>query len=225
MYSRMMRRTKTRIARLVILVSSTSTIALWSLSIIAVTNRYDKQFDVLLSKGQLTIRIATGDVSFYSDEFGLEHNIDYLLANRDLRVRDISIGPPIVFLNLHETPYWRQDFAKPAWLLDSYFWKSRSFGLGLPKINSSMTPVSPWQFDFSTKTGLVWKADVPLGWATVLVLLTSIFIWRRTRPYPPGHCPECNYDLTDNISGVCPECGNASTVCGDEYCLSSRNEQ
>jgi hypothetical protein len=22
-----------------------------------------------------------------------------------------------------------------------------------------------------------------------------------------GHCPRCNYDLTGNVSGVCPECG------------------
>jgi hypothetical protein len=25
-----------------------------------------------------------------------------------------------------------------------------------------------------------------------------------------GHCPRCNYDLTGNVSGVCPECGNRS---------------
>lgn len=25
--------------------------------------------------------------------------------------------------------------------------------------------------------------------------------------YPPGHCQTCGYDLTGNLSGVCPECG------------------
>jgi len=25
--------------------------------------------------------------------------------------------------------------------------------------------------------------------------------------YRPGHCKECDYDLTGNVSGVCPECG------------------
>jgi hypothetical protein len=29
---------------------------------------------------------------------------------------------------------------------------------------------------------------------------------RRTRR---GHCPKCGYDLTANVSGVCPECGQA----------------
>jgi hypothetical protein len=32
------------------------------------------------------------------------------------------------------------------------------------------------------------------------------FLYRR-RKCPPGHCPECRYDLTGNTSGICPECG------------------
>ncbi len=24
---------------------------------------------------------------------------------------------------------------------------------------------------------------------------------------PPGHCRQCGYNLTGNVSGVCPECG------------------
>ncbi|HOW71952.1 MAG TPA: hypothetical protein PKY77_15240 [Phycisphaerae bacterium] len=27
------------------------------------------------------------------------------------------------------------------------------------------------------------------------------------RQYPPGCCCKCGYDLTGNLSGVCPECG------------------
>ena len=30
---------------------------------------------------------------------------------------------------------------------------------------------------------------------------------RRWRRHPPGHCTKCGYDLTANVSGVCPECG------------------
>ena len=29
----------------------------------------------------------------------------------------------------------------------------------------------------------------------------------RRRPVPPDHCQACGYNLTGNISGVCPECG------------------
>lgn len=30
---------------------------------------------------------------------------------------------------------------------------------------------------------------------------------RMTPPHPPGHCSHCGYNLTGNVSGVCPECG------------------
>ena len=34
---------------------------------------------------------------------------------------------------------------------------------------------------------------------------------RERRPfYPPGHCQKCGYNLTGNVSGVCPECGTAT---------------
>ena len=36
---------------------------------------------------------------------------------------------------------------------------------------------------------------------------TAILIyWDRRRRPKPGHCP-CGYDLTGNVSGTCPECG------------------
>ncbi len=34
-------------------------------------------------------------------------------------------------------------------------------------------------------------------------------IWKR-RVKPPGHCRRCDYDLTGNESGRCPECGEAT---------------
>ena len=46
----------------------------------------------------------------------------------------------------------------------------------------------------------------------VLILLTALptaFIWWRDRRRIPPHCCQgCGYDLTGNVSGVCPECGN-----------------
>jgi hypothetical protein len=36
--------------------------------------------------------------------------------------------------------------------------------------------------------------------------------WEKVlrRPPPLGLCPACGYDLTGNVSGVCPECGGSS---------------
>ena len=47
--------------------------------------------------------------------------------------------------------------------------------------------------------------------AIVILFVVSIgflcFRWHRRRQPPPGHCQKCGYDLTGNVSGVCPECG------------------
>ena len=38
------------------------------------------------------------------------------------------------------------------------------------------------------------------------VALTAYFFWRINHK-PKGKCAECGYNLTGNVSGVCPECG------------------
>jgi hypothetical protein len=56
--------------------------------------------------------------------------------------------------------------------------------------------------------------SLPLWIPTVLFAALAAWHWRRTRPVPPGHCPRCGYDLTGNVSGRCPECGEAAGVKG-----------
>lgn len=42
-----------------------------------------------------------------------------------------------------------------------------------------------------------------------LTLAGVIAVFSRARPHkPPGSCHQCGYDLSGNVSGVCPECGN-----------------
>jgi hypothetical protein len=39
-------------------------------------------------------------------------------------------------------------------------------------------------------------------------IASAIWLWRRWhQPLGPGHCQACGYNLTGNVSGVCPECG------------------
>ncbi len=49
---------------------------------------------------------------------------------------------------------------------------------------------------------------VPHGLLLPVVALATAFVWWRDRPPPKGHCQSCGYELTGNVSGVCPECGD-----------------
>ena len=46
----------------------------------------------------------------------------------------------------------------------------------------------------------------PLVVATLLFGLTLIVLGCLSNP-PGNQCAKCEYDLTGNVSGVCPECG------------------
>jgi hypothetical protein len=53
---------------------------------------------------------------------------------------------------------------------------------------------------------------VPLAYPFAVasgLALVGLAAWRRRRLHRRlGGCPSCSYDLTGNLSGVCPECGN-----------------
>ena len=48
---------------------------------------------------------------------------------------------------------------------------------------------------------------IPLWMPLLVVGIPSVIGWLRSRRHPLGHCPSCGYNLTRNVSGVCPECG------------------
>lgn len=55
-----------------------------------------------------------------------------------------------------------------------------------------------------------WYFLLPL-WVTLVVIgFTAGGFFYFTRRFPPGHCRKCGYDLTGNVSGVCPECGETA---------------
>ncbi|MCP4247259.1 MAG: hypothetical protein GY778_09445 [bacterium] len=50
------------------------------------------------------------------------------------------------------------------------------------------------------------------GWIDlflIIAVLISLVVIARRWPFPWGHRQSCGYNLTGNISGVCPECGTA----------------
>jgi hypothetical protein len=61
---------------------------------------------------------------------------------------------------------------------------------------------------------VMWTLEMPL-WALLVLFAVYPLVgftrgpvrrWQRSRK---GLCLQCGYDLTGNVSGVCPECGEA----------------
>jgi hypothetical protein len=58
---------------------------------------------------------------------------------------------------------------------------------------------------------LLWAAIKPLLFVTPAAAAWALYRCVRARSDGRGahRCPRCGYDLTGNVSGVCPECGTA----------------
>ena len=70
------------------------------------------------------------------------------------------------------------------------------------------TPLEPIWLPVAFNVGSGWAVHIPL-WIPFLVFAFPTFIlWRRGKAPLPNHC-KCGYDLTGNLSGICPECGDA----------------
>ncbi len=48
---------------------------------------------------------------------------------------------------------------------------------------------------------------IPLWIPFIILAIPTAFFWYRDRRPPPNHCQFCGYNLTGNVSGTCPECG------------------
>lgn len=61
------------------------------------------------------------------------------------------------------------------------------------------------------RQGFSWLATIQIvaaGFVALILWLNVAFGWWCRGASPrPGHCPKCEYDLTANTSGICPECG------------------
>ncbi len=59
----------------------------------------------------------------------------------------------------------------------------------------------------SRRVGLRQNVYLPLWIAPLATGIFTILAARRHRKWQIGKCGFCGYDLTGNMSGVCPECG------------------
>lgn len=88
----------------------------------------------------------------------------------------------------------------------------------IPLLRPHLLPGIAWRHTYSEETPTATPAVVQKAWFSTLIvpvtlpfLLGVIGAVLLIRP-PRGRvaarpCPKCGYDLTGNVSGVCPECG------------------
>ncbi len=111
--------------------------------------------------------------------------IAYFGPRAHLRLRDGTVSATLGELGIGG-PGWPQGWVVHRW--------------GVSFINSP---------DYFSWRGGRIMANVPLGALLVLLLVPTIVLVHRARQPGPHHCRRCSYDLTGNISGICPECGTA----------------
>ncbi len=76
----------------------------------------------------------------------------------------------------------------------AYF--ARDDGKMLHSVGTSMSVVTPY-----------WAPACLFIVAPVGLVIRRVRTWRRSRT---GRCAACGYNLTGNLSGVCPECGGGA---------------
>ena len=112
-----------------------------------------------------------------------------------------------------------------ASLLESNRWTARRRERGAFvyfSLEPGQGPSPGWITRLEKPTVVFWSR-YPLRWELgrhgvclplwLLFLLATVptgaLWWSDRRRRPDGHCTRCGYNLTGNISGVCPECGTA----------------
>jgi hypothetical protein len=87
----------------------------------------------------------------------------------------------------------------------------RDFDLTMKPRNPGFSPNNRWilHAHFVSNGAPVHVIILPL-WIplapTLVITIVILFLDRRSKK--AGHCLECGYNLTGNVSGVCPECGS-----------------
>jgi hypothetical protein len=95
---------------------------------------------------------------------------------------------------------WKIGFGQAVLYIDPVAYGSRGWWTW-PNVEASVWPTSRPSFGR-------WIV-LPLWLPLLLLAPVTAFLWYSDRCFPPGHCQNCGYDLTGNVSGRCPECGCA----------------
>jgi hypothetical protein len=132
------------------------------------------------------------------------------VLGEEIRGRTEELAPLVWWLLLIAWPFVGRRI-KPALMAQLIF------GVGFVWLASSY--LEPYYF---------MPGNRPLGWWFSWALVAPIIgaiAWINAsliscilKPRDPNVCPHCTYNLTGNISGVCPECGTKIADIGLKFC-------
>lgn len=69
--------------------------------------------------------------------------------------------------------------------------------------------VTPFLWPRTHMAGCIRVVVLPFWALFVCVAVPTVCAWRHDRRPPCGHCQACGHNLTGNVTGICPECGNS----------------
>jgi hypothetical protein len=110
--------------------------------------------------------------------------------------------------------------------IDDFYREGRPI-TGVLFLTPSSIKWSWFSVDWRPALSVVWPffhVSIPL-WMRFLpmVALAARLRWLDRERIPPGYRRKCEYDLTGNVSGVCPECGERIGATGREAISNQRS--
>jgi len=109
--------------------------------------------------------------------------------------------------------FWQIRTVPATWHREESFWAYRSFDLqptgspGVPEAGRLGFSLQRETIANRASFDLVFPLWAFCGTTSILPGLWVLTWWKGRTRRLTGHCRRCGYDLTANVSGVCPECG------------------
>jgi hypothetical protein len=129
------------------------------------------------------------------DSWGADSHLSLISHDGSLTVERQNVGSTV-----HPNWRWTSFSPPPKWALATSWFA----GFGRRDVTVTIRDLTITRRVRITDTAVPYW--VPVVLAASLPSLRLHLARRRTRP---GFCRRCRYDLTANVSGVCPECGTA----------------
>jgi|GEM_PF-5681289 len=193
--------TKRRTYRYVAVTAILFALGIWSISVLAMT-----RFELTASRPefigwQLALESGCLKVKSPNNTF-----IDHLSRELDHSLHYELINQKYYTIINHKSNHLNAWIYLPTFdrMQKSRFYRRENFGFRMPTFErrrpSKMCGYEQQQPQHAILT-------IPLGWPAVFFTVLSVYVLHRIRCYPRGHCQACGYNLTNNTTGTCPECG------------------